>query len=54
VRAAADRAPADLRDAMARLLDQVEQGRSPADDFSDLVVEHGIARAVVESAEDRS
>jgi glutamate--cysteine ligase len=54
VRAAADRAPAELRDATARLLDQVEQGRSPADDFSDLVVEHGIARAVVESAGERS
>ncbi len=54
VRAAAERAPAELEDAMSRLLDQVEQGRSPADDFSDRVVEHGIARAVVEAAEDSS
>jgi glutamate--cysteine ligase len=50
VRAAADFAPAELSDAMARLVDQVEQGRSPADDFSDLVVEHGMASAVIESA----
>jgi glutamate--cysteine ligase len=54
VRAAAERAPAELEDAMSRLLDQVEQGRSPADDFSDRVVEHGIAQAVVEAAEDSS
>jgi glutamate--cysteine ligase len=50
VRAAADLAPPELRDAMARLVDQVEQGRSPADDFSDLVVAHGMASAVIESA----
>jgi glutamate--cysteine ligase len=50
VRAAADLAPAELSDAMARLVDQVEQGRSPADDFSDLVVEHGLASAVFEAA----
>ena len=54
VHTAAERAPAELEDAMSRLLDQVEQGRSPADDFSDRVVEHGIARAVVEAAEDSS
>jgi glutamate--cysteine ligase len=50
VRAAADLAPAELSDAMERLVDQVEQGRSPADDFSDLVVEHGIPSAVIEAA----
>ena len=50
VRAAAERAPAELSDAMERLVDQVEQGRSPADDFSDRVVEHGIASAVIEAA----
>ena len=50
VRAVADLAPAELSEEMARLVDQVEQGRSPADDFSDRVVEHGIASAVVESA----
>jgi glutamate--cysteine ligase len=54
VRAAAERAPAELGDAMTRLVDQVERGRSPADDFSDRVVEHGIASAVIESAEDHS
>jgi glutamate--cysteine ligase len=54
VRAAADLAPAELSDAMARLVDQVEQGRSPADDFSDLVVEHGLASAVIEAAGDGS
>ena len=51
VHAAAERAPAELSDSMDELVAQVEQGRSPADDFSDLVVEHGIARAVLESAE---
>lgn len=50
VRAAAERAPAELADDMDRLLDAVEHGRSPADDFSDRVIEHGIAAAVVESA----
>lgn len=50
VRVASDLAPAELSDAMTRLVDQVEQGRSPADDFSDRVVEHGIASAVIESA----
>jgi glutamate--cysteine ligase len=54
VRAAADLAPAELSDAMARLVDQVEQGRSPADDFSDLVVEHGIPSAVIEAAGGKS
>jgi glutamate--cysteine ligase len=46
VRAAADRAPDVLVDAMAALLAQVEQGRCPADDFSDLVVARGVAAAV--------
>ena len=50
VRAASELAPAELADDMARLVDQVERGRSPADDFSDCVVEHGIAAAVIESA----
>lgn len=43
---AAERAPAGLRDGMQRLAAAVEQGRSPADDFSDRVVESGIAAAV--------
>lgn len=46
VRAAADRAPDGLVDAMAGLLDRVEQARCPADDFADLVVDHGVAAAV--------
>jgi glutamate--cysteine ligase len=46
VRAAADRAPDELRPAMTRLLEQVEQGRSPADDFADTVVARGIGGAV--------
>jgi glutamate--cysteine ligase len=50
VRAVADLAPAELSEAMARLVDHVEQGRSPADEFSDRVVERGIASAVIESA----
>jgi glutamate--cysteine ligase len=46
VRAAAERAPEELHEAMQRLLSRVEQGRSSADDFSDLVVEHGVGAAV--------
>jgi glutamate--cysteine ligase len=38
VRTAAERAPDELLPAMTRLLEQVEQGRSPADDFADAVV----------------
>jgi glutamate--cysteine ligase len=46
VRAAADRAPEELVDAMETLVSQVEQGRSPADEFSDQVVDRGVAAAV--------
>jgi glutamate--cysteine ligase len=46
VQAAAERAPAELRESMQRLMRSVEQGRSPADDFSDRVVKDGIATAV--------
>jgi glutamate--cysteine ligase len=46
VRAAAERAPEELVDAMATLVSQVEQGRSPADEFSDQVVDRGVAAAV--------
>jgi glutamate--cysteine ligase len=46
VAVAAERAPAGLSDAMQRLAAAVAQGRSPADDFSDEVVERGIAGAV--------
>jgi glutamate--cysteine ligase len=46
VRAAAERGPEELVDAMATLVSQVEQGRSPADEFSDQVVDRGVAAAV--------
>jgi glutamate--cysteine ligase len=46
VRAAAERAPAELDGAMQRLMRQVEEGRSPADDFSDLVVGGDVGAAV--------
>ena len=48
---AAERAPADLTDAMRRLVDNVEQGRCPGDDFSDQVVDHGIAATVSQLAQ---
>lgn len=51
VRAAAERAPAELAESMARLMRSVEQGRAPADDFSDRVVRSGIATAVTELAQ---
>jgi len=46
VAVAAERAPAELTDAMQRLIRYVEQGRCPGDDFSDQVIEHGIAAEV--------
>ena len=51
VRAAADRAPADLEDDMARLLAAVESGRSAADEFSDRVADRGIEAAVLDASE---
>lgn len=54
VAAAAERAPAELADAMARLLADVEAGRCPGDDFSDLVVEHGIPTALTRLARGNS
>ncbi|HTM83914.1 MAG TPA: ergothioneine biosynthesis glutamate--cysteine ligase EgtA [Mycobacterium sp.] len=50
VQAAAERAPAELAESMEQLVRSVEQGRSPADDFSDRVVRHGIAPAVSQLA----
>jgi glutamate--cysteine ligase len=50
VAVAADKAPAELHDAMQRLVRNVEQGRCPGDDFSDQVIEHGIAATVSEAA----
>jgi glutamate--cysteine ligase len=48
--AAAERLPAhcgaQLSDSMQRLLQAVEQGRCPGDDFSDQVVGRGIAPTV--------
>ena len=43
---AAERAPAARSDGMQRLADAVEQGRCPADDVSDRVIESGIAATV--------
>ncbi|HTY34294.1 ergothioneine biosynthesis glutamate--cysteine ligase EgtA [Mycobacterium sp.] len=50
VAVAAERAPAELTDAMQLLVRGVEQGRCPGDDFSDQVVEHGIAATVSKAA----
>jgi glutamate--cysteine ligase len=54
VRAAAERAPVELEESMQQLVRSVEQGRCPADDFSDRVVKHGIAPAVTELAQGES
>ncbi|QUR69271.1 ergothioneine biosynthesis glutamate--cysteine ligase EgtA [Mycobacterium spongiae] len=43
---AAERAPAELTAAMERLMHDVDRGRCAADDFSDRVIEHGIAPTV--------
>lgn len=50
VAAAAEQAPAELTDAMQRLIRYVERGRCPGDDFSDRVIEHGIAAEVSRAA----
>jgi glutamate--cysteine ligase len=50
VAAAAERAPAELTDAMQRLIRCVERGRCPGDEFSDQVIEHGIAATVAQLA----
>jgi glutamate--cysteine ligase len=47
---AAERAPAELTEAMQRLMLNVEMGRCPADDFSDRVIERGIAATVSRAA----
>lgn len=51
VAAAAQQAPAQLTDAMQRLIRYVEQGRCPGDDFSDQVIEHGLAATVAQLAQ---
>lgn len=54
VAAAAEHAPAELAESMARLLADVETGRCPGDDFSDRVVTHGIPTAVAQLARGES
>jgi glutamate--cysteine ligase len=50
VAVAADKAPPELADSMQRLVRNVERGRCPGDDFSDDVVEQGIAPMVARLA----
>ncbi len=50
VAVAAERAPTELTNAMQLLVSGVERGRCPGDDFSDQVIEHGIAATVSEAA----
>jgi glutamate--cysteine ligase len=50
VAVAAERAPAELADAMHLLVSSVERGRCPGDDFSDQVIEHGIEATVSTAA----
>lgn len=51
VAVAAEKAPAELSEPMQRLIRYVEQGRCPGDDFSDQVIEHGLARTVTRLAQ---
>lgn len=48
---AAERIPPVLAAAMEPLISNVEQGRCPADDFADQVIEHGIAQTVTRLAQ---
>ncbi|OBA58745.1 ergothioneine biosynthesis glutamate--cysteine ligase EgtA [Mycobacterium sp. 1100029.7] len=48
---AAQKAPAEFADAMDRLIRNVERGRCPGDDFSDQVIDHGIAATVSQLAQ---
>ncbi len=50
VAAAAAMAPPELGDSMQRLVDTVERGRCPGDDFSDQVIQHGIAATLSKAA----
>ena len=50
VAAVAGRAPEELAASMQQLVQNVEDGRCPADDFADRVIRHGIAPAVLELA----
>jgi len=47
---AAEHAPAGLEEGMQHLVDAVEQGRCPADDVSDRVIENGIAATMTQLA----
>jgi gamma-glutamylcysteine synthetase len=51
VAAAAERVPAQLKEAMQQLVEAVERSRCPADDFSDRVIGHGIAPTVIRLAQ---
>jgi glutamate--cysteine ligase len=51
VAVAAEKAPAELSDAMERLVRSVEKGRCPGDDFADRVIDHGIAATVAQLAQ---
>jgi glutamate--cysteine ligase len=51
VAVAAERAPAGLTEAMQRLVEAVERGRCPADDFSDQVIGNGIEATVTALAQ---
>ena len=48
---AAAKAPAELGDSMQRLVRLVDQGRCPGDEFSDQVIEHGLAPTVARLAQ---
>jgi glutamate--cysteine ligase len=47
---AAERAPAELSESMQRLVQNVERGRCPADDFADHAISSGIEGAVLQMA----
>src|SRR3954454_2671925 len=51
VQTAAERAPAELAESMQQLVRSVEQGRCPADDFSDRAVKYGIGNAITQLAQ---
>ncbi|MBB3601460.1 glutamate--cysteine ligase [Mycolicibacterium sp. BK556] len=50
VAVAAERAPAELSESMQRLVQSVERGRCPADDFADEAIRSGIDDAVLQMA----
>lgn len=52
VAAVADRAPKELSESMAQLVKNVDDGRSPADDFADRAIRRGIGPALLQLARD--